>query len=780
MSDYGLTLLGFKVKQQSQIISEWEESLRQKFGQNINLAAESVFGEIVGIASEREALIWSLLEAVALSQYPNGAEGTSVDNILALNNLRRLAAAPTRTSPAILGVDGLLLYGTQGTVCTQKSIISPAGRPDLQFTLDADYTLLSAVNEVQRILLDKASDAGTFKLRIVDNFGNTLTTTAMNPVHNTYFDLWGDKTILSSEPAPSTGNFKLNLSLCGTVTQIVVNAPVNLTTLRDAIRAAGYPAATLTGGFSGSGCRVSWGSLTQPLVTISDNTTGVTITAVNSLQANVNNLLDSVEAVYPFTDLSATGTLDDGYIITFGANPVNGSNPPSGGTDQNMFTSADNTLTSSGDAVTILFIEETKGHTARASGFATCTQNGPNVVDAGALTIIGTPISGWDSVTNPLDCVAGRLRETDAEALLRRDQLLVENASGPLFSIIGKLRLLTGVTTAAGYQNLGVAARQLIYFPSEPTSGQFRLTVGTQQTALLDYDATAAEVQAAISDLIGYETTLVAGIALWGYIVDFNGSNGGQSQSLIQISDSTLDNAPVTKYSLPGKAMQFIVEGGSKDDIVDTIYGNKSGGIQVYAEPVICQGDLTTGEMTVLNVTNTENLAAGIMVYAPGIPLYTTLVSIQGGTVTLSNAATATAEDVVMQFVNQVNKVDDYDNVYPIQYQRPLYTQIFIKVELTTDLLVNGQPNPNAKFQVGSIPTIKEDLVTIGEKVGMGETIIGFGTDGLIGAFNDVEGIVSYTLYFGVVDPPTQNTNIALPPWHKPLFDTSNVSVSYT
>jgi len=94
MSDYGLTLLGFKVKQQSQIISEWEESLRQKFGQNINLAAESVFGEIVGIASEREALIWSLLEAVALSQYPNGAEGTSVDNILALNNLRRLAAVP--------------------------------------------------------------------------------------------------------------------------------------------------------------------------------------------------------------------------------------------------------------------------------------------------------------------------------------------------------------------------------------------------------------------------------------------------------------------------------------------------------------------------------------------------------------------------------------------------------------------------------------------------------------------------------------------------------------
>jgi len=98
---FGLTSQGFVIKPQQQIVTELQTDLQGVFGQNINLNPESNFGQIVGIWSEREALIWQLALAVYSSQYPAGAEGTSVDNILALNNLRRALASPT-SSPLVI------------------------------------------------------------------------------------------------------------------------------------------------------------------------------------------------------------------------------------------------------------------------------------------------------------------------------------------------------------------------------------------------------------------------------------------------------------------------------------------------------------------------------------------------------------------------------------------------------------------------------------------------------------------------------------------------------
>src|SRR5271166_2706254 len=101
-TQYGVTPQGFVPKQQSTIISEIDSSLQGEFGANINLGPEAVFGQLVAIFSEREALLWQLGEAIYDSEYPAGAEGTSVDNILALNNLKRLPATPTITNPASL------------------------------------------------------------------------------------------------------------------------------------------------------------------------------------------------------------------------------------------------------------------------------------------------------------------------------------------------------------------------------------------------------------------------------------------------------------------------------------------------------------------------------------------------------------------------------------------------------------------------------------------------------------------------------------------------------
>jgi uncharacterized phage protein gp47/JayE len=49
---------------------------------------------------------------------------------------------------------------------------------------------------------------------------------------------------------------------------------------------------------------------------------------------------------------------------------------------------------------------------------------GPTVANAGTLTVITAPVSGWTSVTNPLDATLGELAETDASLAARREQEL--------------------------------------------------------------------------------------------------------------------------------------------------------------------------------------------------------------------------------------------------------------------------------------------------------------------------------------------------------------------
>lgn len=165
---FGLTINGFVAKRQSQIQSEIQDSLRSAFGQNINLLPESVFGQIVGIFSERESLVWELSEAVYSSQYPGGAEGVSVDNILALNALKRLAASPSRAN--------VFLYGTPGTLIPAGSLIHVDGSATDQFSTDSDATIAAAIDCVQTVLFTAVPTSGHFKLSIVDPGGVTRTT----------------------------------------------------------------------------------------------------------------------------------------------------------------------------------------------------------------------------------------------------------------------------------------------------------------------------------------------------------------------------------------------------------------------------------------------------------------------------------------------------------------------------------------------------------------------------------------------------------------------------
>lgn len=178
---FGITTTGFVAKTLADIKAEIEDALRTTFGEQINLLPESVFGQLVGIFSERESLLWELAEATYDSQYPESAENTSLDFVLALTGLLRLDALESV-------VIGQALFGTATTVIPLGTGFSVNGDPDAKFQTIEEVTLGVGVDEVQGITFSATPTGGSFKLNysgeitaaILFSEGSTEVQTALN------------------------------------------------------------------------------------------------------------------------------------------------------------------------------------------------------------------------------------------------------------------------------------------------------------------------------------------------------------------------------------------------------------------------------------------------------------------------------------------------------------------------------------------------------------------------------------------------------------------------
>lgn len=736
---YGLTSEGFVEKPQQVIISEINAALQNTFGANINLGAESVFGQIVGIFSEREALIWQLCSAIYASQYPNGAEGTSVDNILALNNLQRLPATATVTDPTPvtdtndITLDGLVVYGTPGTVIPSGNFIDTTATPPVQFKIDNNTTIGSPANCVQSIFFSAVPTMGVFTLKFTrspkqagnvfsDVVGDSITT------GNIAYNAISNQSQVSFSATPTSGTFKFTMTRAGAaLSTALINYNDSASTIQGKIAAqTGYSGVVVSGTIA-AGLTITWGSISHPLLTVTSNTlsngSSITATIIDSIQAVVNNLQDSGDSSYPFTDVACSG-FTTGLLFTFGSVTAISPQPTNYNQPQPLIVVASNTMQNGSTVVNTNVVMTTPGNgigdttTGVTATSATCTSTGPNFVKAGTLTVISTPVSGWTGVYNELDCVTGSSAENDTEALTRRDNLLAAQANGPLQSIVEKVLKVANVTQAKGFANLTNAAQQVLTFTSVPGSGNYALQVGSQTTSSLAYNAAASAIQTAIRALTGYSNALVTGDYTFGFVIDFNGSNGNQAVPLFTVVNNTTGVTASIAFGRPPHSFEIVVEGGIDQVIAETIYGAQPAGIASYG---------------------------------------------------------STTVQILDQFNNPTN----------ISFSRPVAVPIYVTINLTTDIYntpgnSGSGANPQAQFNIQSVATIQQDIVDIGNAIAIGGLVIGFGSNGLIGAFNAVPGIVSYTLYFDKTPNPAQNANIQMQSEQVPSFETFNVIVSYT
>ena len=93
------------------------------------------------------------------------------------------------------------------------------------------------------------------------------------------------------------------------------------------------------------------------------------------------------------------------------------------------------------------------GASANFPVFMVAMVNGPVVANAGSLSVITTPVTGWNSVTNPLDATLGTLQETDTAIRLRRQNGLASSGASTPDSIRAALLNVKGVISAFVFEN---------------------------------------------------------------------------------------------------------------------------------------------------------------------------------------------------------------------------------------------------------------------------------------------------------------------------------------
>jgi hypothetical protein len=69
------------------------------------------------------------------------------------------------------------------------------------------------------------------------------------------------------------------------------------------------------------------------------------------------------------------------------------------------------------------------------AGTWTCTELGRTIANAGTVTVIDTPIVGWNSVTTTADAIPGQERDTDPRLRVRREDELAGAGSGTVDAV---------------------------------------------------------------------------------------------------------------------------------------------------------------------------------------------------------------------------------------------------------------------------------------------------------------------------------------------------------
>jgi len=199
MADYGITPQGFVIKDLQTILLEEENDLRFAFGDDIDLSATSIFGQLAGNNTKKVSSLWELAQTIYNNFNPDKAENVSLDGASALVGTIRLAATSSNSIVVLYGDIGTIIpighlirqdESNENFELNEEVIISLSNVIDIDFSIlnlldnqlytitingnSYDYTSDGTATEIEIIAGLKVSiDLGSESVIVVDNLDGT-------------------------------------------------------------------------------------------------------------------------------------------------------------------------------------------------------------------------------------------------------------------------------------------------------------------------------------------------------------------------------------------------------------------------------------------------------------------------------------------------------------------------------------------------------------------------------------------------------------------------------
>ena len=220
---FGLTADGFNLKRLDDIRSEMQAEAKTLFGDNIDVSANSVLGQLIDIFADRLETQWLLAQGVYFSQYPQSAEGTSLDNVASITNVTRL---PASKSGAIITITGVAT-----TLVSAGFRVSVAGNPNAIFETIQDYTIEGGgtvdATVFATVTGETIANAGTLTVIETPVAGVTSTTNAADADIGRDIETDADfrlrrTTLLQRQGSATVGGIRSNVAAVVDVTQVIV------------------------------------------------------------------------------------------------------------------------------------------------------------------------------------------------------------------------------------------------------------------------------------------------------------------------------------------------------------------------------------------------------------------------------------------------------------------------------------------------------------------------------------------------------------------------------
>lgn len=351
----------------------------------------------------------------------------------------------------------------------------------------------------------------------------------------------------------------------------------------------------------------------------------------------------------------------------------------------------------------------------------------------------------------------------------------------------------------------GVDEVQTLTFGAVPDAGSFRLSLNGEESALINFNSVATDVENALNALSSLSSALVAGDFLTGFVITFGGADGKEDKPLLSVVSNTLmaSAVPVTttivettkgvpsasatleaeeigEKTAPARALTVIENPiTGLDNVVnvsDALVGRDiedDASLKQRRETSLQRaGAGTLGAILsiladldgVTAVVGFENTA---LIEVDGRPPKSFEMVVEGGDLDEIAVSIFENKPAGIETFGSITRAltDSQGFAQSVKFSRPTGVPIFVEIDLSVD--ANYPGDGDAQVQAA--------IVAFGNSLGIGQDVIVFPK--LICSIDSIPGITDVEIRIGTAINPTLSDNIPVDAAEISEWDSSRVAV---